>query len=69
MTITATCGHPIPEIDEKYSVTCKERTREGERCLSFEVVCLDCQKLYRKWGQILDTEAVQQAWLHGEDTE
>ena len=65
MTIIATCGHEIPEVDDQYSITCKERTREGERCLSYEVVCLKCQKLFREWDLILDTEAEEQAWLEG----
>ena len=67
MTITATCGHRIPDNDEKYSVTCKGWTRTGDRCLSYRVVCLDCQEIYRKGNWVLDNEAEEQAWVNYDD--
>ena len=67
MTIIATCGHEIPDNDAKYSITRKGYTRENKRCLIHEVVCDNCHFLYRTWGDILDTEEEEQAWLHGKE--
>jgi hypothetical protein len=66
MTITATCGHEIPDNDEKYSVTRKGYTRENERCLFHDVVCTRCYWMYFIADDILD-EAEEQAWLHGKE--
>ena len=54
--ITATCGHEIPEIDDKYSITRKGLTKEGEPTVFFDVACLECQKQYKEWGEILEGE-------------
>jgi hypothetical protein len=66
MTIIATCGHEIPDNDEKYSVMCKRYNRRAIRVVSSEMICLECQKRYS--GDLLDTEAEEQAWLYGEGT-
>jgi len=66
MTITATCGHQIPDNGSKYSVTRKGYTKRGKRCLIHEVVCDECHILYRAWGDILDNEAEEQAWVNYE---
>ena len=64
MTIIATCGH---ETTATANIIRKGYTREGERCLSSEVVCQECYLKYRAWGELLDTEEEEQAWLHGGD--
>ena len=61
--ITATCGHEIPEISDKYCVTRKRYTRDNLRSVSFEVACLECQRRYLKWGEILKDEKEEMAWL------
>ena len=66
MTIIATCGHEIPDFDEKYNITRKGYTREGERCLVHAVICTVC-KHYRYEGDILDTEEEERVWLHGKE--
>ena len=67
MTITATCGHQIPDNSEKYSVTIKGYNKEMRRCLDHITACLNCQKKYTYWGDILDTEAEEQAWVRYDD--
>ena len=60
--ITATCGHKTTAVA---NVIRKGYTREGERCLSSEVVCQECYFKYRAWNELLETEAEEQAWLKG----
>ena len=67
MTIIATCGHEIPDNSELFSATYKDYTREGERCLTTGMLCLKCKSLMMQWGDILDTEEEEQAWLHSGD--
>lgn len=62
MTIIATCGH---ETNTTLGIIRKGFTREGDRCLSSEVVCERCYRMYRDCGEILYTEAEEQAWLEG----
>ena len=67
MTITATCGHRIPDHDDKYSITRKGYNRKGERCLFHDVVCMKCKRFYLRWDDILYTEAEEQAWVRYEE--
>ena len=66
MTITATCGHRIPDNSDEYSVTCKDFTREGERCVTIRMLCLKCKRILMQWDDILNTEAEEQAWVNYE---
>ena len=64
MTITATCGHRIPDNSDDYFVKRKGYSRNGFRVVSQEMACMKCQIQYRAWGDILDTEADEQAWVN-----
>jgi len=66
MTITATCGHPIPDSSPRRHIRRKGYTRQGERAILTEVVCLKCKAKYRGWGELLDTEEEEQAWVNYE---
>ena len=61
--VIATCGHEILEINDKYNIARKRYTREGLHSVSFESACLECQKHYLKWGEILKDEKEEMAWL------
>jgi hypothetical protein len=63
MTIIATCGHEIPDNDEKYSIALAGYNRQGEQVVKYIVACLDCQELYRRWGDLLETKAAEKEWL------
>lgn len=63
--IFATCGHEIPEVSAKYHTTVAEYDRVGDRVLSYQVTCLDCQENYRNWGILLESEEQEKAWLEG----
>ncbi len=65
MTITATCGHQIPDNSNTYYVTRKGYTERGYRALWHEMVCLHCQRLMA--DDILHTEEERQAWVNYED--
>lgn len=67
MTITATCGHRIPDNSEEFSITRKGYTREDKRCLVHEMVCLKCKSMRRLYGDILETYEEQSAWLYSGD--
>ena len=67
--ITATCGHEIPDNSELYSVTCKDYTREGERCVTTKMVCMRCKRMLMNYGNVLYTKEQEDEWLyHGEGT-
>ena len=65
--ITATCGHEVASFDDEHQVVRKDWDRLGHRALSHEVVCLKCKHQYARGGDLLETEADQQAWLQGSD--
>ena len=67
MTITASCGHRIPDNSEKYSVAWKSHDLKDNRVINHGMVCMECQEEYRQWGIILDTEAEEQAWVNYDD--
>ena len=68
MIITATCGPRIPDSERLYTITKKGYTPDdGKRCLIHEVVCYECLSQYRAWGDILDNEAEEQAWVRYEE--
>ena len=67
MTITATCGHRIPDNSEEHFIKRKGYNREGRRCISHEVVCLRCKWTYHHQGDLLTNEAEEQAWVRYEE--
>ncbi len=64
MTITATCGHRIPDNSDEYFVTRKGYGPTGNRAVISGMYCKGCKAQYRAWGDILDTEEEEQAWVN-----
>ena len=60
-----TCGCLVPIGTP--AVYIKDRSRVGERAISYPVLCSHCLAFYRSHRLVLDTEAEREAWLQGED--
>ena len=66
--IFATCGHEVFGERAFTGFYVKYHTKEGQRALSYRVVCPECEKWYRKNNLILDTEKERQDWLRLDKT-
>ena len=67
MTITATCGHRIPDTAPWRHIRRKGYTRQGKRAIIDEVVCKKCKRIYLLSGDILHTETDEQEWVNYDD--
>jgi len=67
MTIKATCGHTLTEV-EGLGVTCtrKGTNRRGEKCLRHETLCFRCYREAVQRDEVLLTEEAETAWLESE---
>ena len=67
MTIKATCGHTLTEV-EGLGVTCtrKGTDREGEKCLRHETLCFRCYREAVQRDEVLLTAEAETAWLESE---
>lgn len=66
MTIILSCGHEVRDFDHTHDVIVKSTDRQGEKALSYMVVCGPCEDRYRQEGMLFDAENVAYSWL---DTE
>ena len=70
MTIIATCGHRLKEI-EGLGVNCSVRglTRANERCIMRVSYCFACYERAVSDRDVLYTQEHKDAWLDGEENE
>lgn len=68
MTIIASCGHTLKEI-EGVGVSCslKGLTRANEPCIMFVSYCFACYEYAVAEGIVLYTEEHERAWMNGEE--
>lgn len=62
--VIGTCGHELSEewcLSSRGNINIKDRTREGEKCVSLLVVCENCLKIHEP--DILKTKAEVDEWL------
>lgn len=64
MSVIATCGHDITD-DKGIFVGIKDHDREGNRVVSFPVLCKECYRMYVENDLVLPTEQDQEDWLNG----
>lgn len=63
-TITATCGHGIAmDWAKQGAVFIKDYSREGERAISYRVLCPECLATHEKAKLVLHNESEKQKWL------
>lgn len=60
----ATCGHEINGAWLQQGAVCvKEYSREGNKAISYRVLCPDCLANYEKAKLVLKTEGEKNRWL------
>ena len=62
-TIHLSCGHSVESLDEAFDVLVQCSDAEGNRALSYEMVCADCLALYEEDGLSFAHEADAYKWL------
>lgn len=68
MTIYASCGHVVEDMDDMYDVSVKGDTGCGAPCINYKSVCLSCYNLYKEQDMLLCNEEDEKAWMSsGED--
>ena len=70
MTIIASCGHTLTDI-EGQGVLCSRRdySREGNRASSYGSYCFACYKELVIEDEVLLTKEAEDEWLYGDDFE
>jgi hypothetical protein len=64
--IILSCGDEVDDFDHTYNVMIKSTDREGNKAISYKVVCGPCEDMYRQRGEIFDHENAMNAWLQSE---
>jgi hypothetical protein len=70
MSIIASCGHKVQEIEDTYNIATKEWTigEDGwQKAIGYKTVCKDCYEEYKKNGALIDSEAEEFDWLHNKE--
>lgn len=66
MSIRASCGHEVQEIEDTYNVATKEWTinEDGwQKAIGYKSVCKDCYTNYKSTDSILESEAEEFDWV------
>lgn len=69
MSIIATCGHKVEDIEETHNISTKEWEIDHEgwhKAIAYKTVCKTCYEEYKKNNAILETEAEETDWLTSE---
>ena len=69
MSIIATCGHKVEDIEETHNISTKEWEIDHEgwhKAIAHKSVCETCYQEYKKNNAILETEAEETDWLTSE---
>lgn len=61
--IYLSCGHIVDTFMEAHDVIVKSIDREGNRALSYEMVCEECFQNYKKRKECFVNEKVAFEWL------
>jgi hypothetical protein len=64
--IVLSCGHEVDYFRHAFDVMTKAVDREGNKAISYKIVCGPCEDMYRQHGEILDSEEAADAWLEKE---
>ena len=70
MSIRASCGHEVQEIEDTYNIATKEWeiNEDGwQKAVAYKSVCKDCYEEYKKTDAILSSEAEEFDWLHSKE--
>ena len=70
MSIIASCGHKVQEIEDCYNIATKEWDINEEgwcKAVAYKSVCKDCHENYKKNDAICETEAEEFEWLHNKE--
>jgi rRNA maturation endonuclease Nob1 len=70
MSIIATCGHTVQEIEDTLDIATKEWTinEDGwQKAIGYKTVCKTCYQEYKKNGALIDSEAEEFDWLHNKE--
>jgi len=70
MSIRASCGHEVQEIEDTYNIATKEWeiNEDGwQKAVAYKSVCKDCYEEYKKNDAILSSEAEEFDWLHNKE--
>lgn len=63
MTIIATCGHEVEDVDDLVNTALRGYTRKNERCIDFVTLCADCYAEYKTDDMVLYTHKDELTWL------
>lgn len=64
--IVLSCGHEVDDIDHTFTVITKCTDRQGEKALSYSVVCGPCEDRYRQAEILFDSDDQADVWLEKE---
>ena len=65
--IRLSCGHTVSDIEHGYDVITKSSDRDGEKAVSYSIVCGPCEDGYRQAGYLFDTYEQSMEWASKED--
>ena len=63
MTIIASCGHKVEDIDDLHNVAIKDYARNFSKAVSYMSICQKCLEFYKKENLLLNTEKEELEWL------
>ena len=63
MTITASCGHKVDDIDDLHNVSVREYARDWSNAVSYKSVCQECLDWNYKQNLLLKNEKEELEWL------
>ena len=65
MTVIATCGHAVKDLDDLVDLSLASYARDGGRAVSFVSYCSECAELARRDGEVLYDQGEENKWLGG----
>lgn len=63
MTVVATCGHEVDEVDDLIDAALQGYTREDQRCIDYVTLCRECYTMYKTDGIVLFGAGEENKWL------
>jgi|TARA_R110000868_G_scaffold56564_2_gene175090 hypothetical protein len=58
-----TCGHELSMFDDIIETSLQGHTLDGEKCVDFVTLCVNCYTDYKTDGLVLYTHNEEKMWL------
>lgn len=66
MTVIATCGHAVEDLDDLIHLSLASYARDASRAVSFVCYCSACADRARRDGEVLYDQGEENKWLGGQ---